>query len=196
MCFVEGIERSDVSPGIAVAVRRTRHVVTNEVVDSRVVEVHEVGDDVATHVVVRLAVFCVPRDGFNEGVGSKHIVPHRGKHRVRIIRQALGLLGLFNELRNASGIFGIDFDHAELIGLLDGLPDRCHRARATRFDVGLNHLREIHPVDVVCTNHHDVVGLGVTNDVEVLIDRIGAPEIPVLTHALLSRHGGDVIAEQ
>ena len=52
VCFVESIERSDVSPVVAVAVRRTRHVVANEVVDSRVVEVHEVGHDVAPHVVV------------------------------------------------------------------------------------------------------------------------------------------------
>ena len=65
-----------------------------------------------------------------------------------------------------------------------------------RLDVVGHHLREVHPVDVVGADHDDDVGLLVGEQVERLVDRVGAAEVPPLADALLRRHRGDVVAEQ
>ena len=59
-----------------------------------------------------------------------------------------------------------------------------------------HHLGEVHPVDVVGAHHDDDVGLLVGEQVERLVDRVGAAEVPPLADALLRRHRGDVVAQQ
>jgi hypothetical protein len=90
----------------------------------------------------------------------------------------------------------VDVDDAELVGELDGLADRGHRAAGARLDVRGHHLGEVHPVDVVGAHDDDDVGLLVGEQVERLVDRVGAAEVPPLADALLGRHRGDVVAQQ
>ena len=90
----------------------------------------------------------------------------------------------------------VNVDHAELVGLLKRLADACHGELRTRFDVLLDHLAEVHAVDVVGADDDHDVGLDVLDDVDGLIDRVGRPEIPVLAQTLLCRHRGDIVAEQ
>ena len=63
-------------------------------------------------------------------------------------------------------------------------------------DVLVDHLGEVHAVDVVGADHHHDVGLVVVDQVEGLVDRVGAAEVPVLADPLLRRHRRDVVAEQ
>ena len=67
---------------------------------------------------------------------------------------------------------------------------------APLVDVLVDHLREVHAVDVVGAHHDHDVGLVVVDQVEALVDRVGAAEVPVLADALLGRHRGDVVAEE
>ena len=54
---------------------------------------------------------------------------------------------------------------------------------------------EVHPVHVVRSDHDDDVRLGVMDQVQRLVDGIGAAQEPALAHALLGRNGGHVIAQ-
>ena len=78
----------------------------------------------------------------------------------------------------------------------DRLADRRDGAGGARLDVLLDHLAEVHAVDVVGAHDDDDVGLLVVDEVEALVDRVGAAEVPVLVDALLRGHGRDVVAEQ
>ena len=108
----------------------------------------------------------------------------------------IGSVGFSRNARIFCGLRGVDVDHAELVGEADRLADRGDRAAGAGLDVVGHHLREVHPVDVVGTDHDDDVGLLVGEQVERLVDRVGAAEVPPLADALLRRHRGDVVAQQ
>ena len=131
-----------------------------------------------------------------QGVGGEDVVAHARQHLVRRVGQADRVGGLLQERADALRVGGVDVDHAELVGQPDRLADRGHRAAGARLDVVGHHLGEVHPVDVVGAHHDDDVGLLVGEQVERLVDRVGAAEVPPLAHALLGRHRGDVVAEQ
>ena len=130
-----------------------------------------------------------------EGVGVEDVVAHRGQHLVRAVGQALGVLGLLEEVADRVGVVRVHVDDAELVGQRDRLPDRRDGARRAGVDVLVDHLREVHPVDVVGTHDDHDVGPLVVHQVQGLEDRVGAAEVPVLADPLLRRHRGDVVAE-
>jgi hypothetical protein len=70
------------------------------------------------------------------------------------------------------------------------------RKSATGGDVRLDHLAEVHAVDVVGTDDDDDVGLLVAQQVEALQDGVGRTAEPALAETLLRRHGCDVRVEQ
>jgi hypothetical protein len=106
-----------------------------------------------------------------------------------------GSVGLLEELPDPGRRSRLDVDHPELVGQRDRLPDRGHRAGRATLDVLVDHLREVHAVDVVGTHHDHDVRLLVTQQVERLEDGVRAAEVPVLADALLRRHRRDVVAE-
>ena len=114
---------------------------------------------------------------------------------MRAVGQALGVLGLLEEVADRVGVVGLHVDDAELVGQRDRLPDRRDGARRAGVDVLVDHLREVHPVDVVGAHDDHDVGPLVVHQVQGLEDRVGAAEVPVLAHPLLRRHRGDVVAE-
>ena len=107
-----------------------------------------------------------------------------------------GSVGFSRKARIFCGLARVDVDDAELVGEADRLADRGDRAAGAGLDVVGDHLREVHPVDVVGAHHDDDVGLLVGEQVERLEDRVRAAEVPPLAHALLGRHRGDVVAQQ
>ncbi|SKX78879.1 Uncharacterised protein [Mycobacteroides abscessus subsp. abscessus] len=58
----------------------------------------------------------------------------------------------------------------------------------------LDHLRRIHSVHVIGTEHDDVLRLFVEDQVQRLVDRVGAARVPPRTETLLRRNGRDVLA--
>ena len=60
----------------------------------------------------------------------------------------------------------------------------------------LDHLHRIHAVDVVGTEHDDVVGALVVHEVEALEDRVRAARVPAGSQPLLRRNRGHVVAHQ
>ena len=90
----------------------------------------------------------------------------------------------------------IDLNHTELVRFLDGLADTGHGELSTGLDVLLNHLFEVHAVDVVGTHNHHDVRLDILDDVDGLVDGVGGAEIPMLAETLLRGHRGDVRTKQ
>ena len=138
----------------------------------------------------------VAGDRVAQRVGGEHVVAHGREHLVRSVRQAHRVLRLLEERTDRGRRGRVDVDDAELVGHRDRLPDRGDGAAGPRLDVGVDHLREVHPVDVVGTDHDHDVGLLVGEQVERLEDRVRAAEVPPLAHPLLGRHRRDVVAEQ
>jgi hypothetical protein len=58
-----------------------------------------------------------------------------------------------------------------------------------------HHLCEVHAVDVVGADHYDDVRVGVVDEVQGLVDGVGAAQEPALAHALLGRNRSHVVAE-
>ena len=94
------------------------------------------------------------------------------------------------------GSSSVDLDDAELVGQRDGLADGRDGGARARGDVRLDHLREVHAVDVVGADHDDDVGLLVAEQVEALQDGVGRAGEPALAEPLLRGHRGDVGVEQ
>ena len=151
---------------------------------------HQRGDDVATHVVVGVFVDVVFLDGVEQYLGTEDVVTHRREGDIGVIRSAGGLLRLFEEFRDA--VILVSFDAAERCRVLTRNTDAGYSHSGTGFDVLIDHLLWIHPIDVVSTEHDDVVGFFVVDKVQRLSDGIGRAGVPARPEALLSWHRSNV----
>src|SRR5690606_13868826 len=66
----------------------------------------------------------------------------------------------------------------------------------TRLDVRVDHLAEVHAVDVVGTDHDDDVRLLIPEQVEALEDCVGRPTEPALSQSLLRGHRCHIRVEE
>ena len=135
-------------------------------------------------------------DRVDQRVGVEDVVAHRGQHLVGGVGQALGSLGFSRKSRIEFGVVRAATSmtpnwSASEIGWR--IAATVHAGAGV--DVLVDHLREVHPVDVVGADHDDDVGPLVVHQVEALEDRVGAAEVPVLADPLLGRHRRDVVAE-
>ena len=134
-------------------------------------------------------------DRIHQRLGREHVVPHRRVHLVGGIGERLGVGRLLAEGRDPAAVRR-GLDHAELVGLFDRGTDRGDGDGRAAIDVLGDHLARVHPVDVIGTEHDDVVGPLIMDQVEVLVDRIGRADEPARPAAHLGRHRGHVVAEQ
>ena len=195
MRLEEGVHGTHVAPVVAVALGGARDVVVLEVVDAGRPLVDEPGHDAAAHVVLGGLIGGVDRHGLQERVGVHDVVAHRGQDLIGGVRQTGGLLGLLHEGLDPAAVGRVGLDDAELVRQGPRLTDARDGAGQTGGDVVLQHLGEVHAVDVVRTGDDHIVRALVVEQVEGLVDRVGAPQEPVLAHALLGRHRRDVVAQ-
>ena len=171
------------------------HDVGGEVVDLSLAALDERRNQVAADVVARGLVGSVDRDRVDEHVRAEHVVAHRGEDLVWRVGEPDGVAGLLAERADRAAVVS-GLDHAELACLLDRDPDAGHGHSRSGLDVLVHHLARVHAVDVVGTEHADVVGALVVEQIEVLVDRVGRAGEPVRAVAHLRRHSGDVVSEQ
>jgi hypothetical protein len=57
----------------------------------------------------------------------------------------------------------------------------------------VDHLADVHPVDMVCAEDSHKPGFVSLNQVQVLIDRVGGALVPILAHAHLGRNRRDKV---
>ena len=196
VCIVELLNRTDVAPVSVISGRGARNLARVEVVDAGLVARSEVRGDVAAHVVLGVGSLLIERQSLEQGLGVGNVVTHGSQNLVRIVRQTGGGGRLLLEVLDHVRVIGIDLNHTELVRFLDGLADTGHGELSTGLDVLLNHLFEVHAVDVVGTHYHHDVRLDILDDVDGLVDGVGGAEIPMLAETLLRGHRGDVRAKQ
>ena len=151
---------------------------------------HQPRNDVAAHVVIGVVLVGVGADGVDEHLGGEDVVAHRHERLLGIVGRAGRIGRLLDELADAPGLVGVDA--AERGGLRPRHPDPGDRRARAALDVELHHLLGIHPVDVVGTEHDDVVGILVVDQVQRLVDRVGRAGVPARAEPLLGRHRRDV----
>ena len=89
----------------------------------------------------------------------------------------------------------VDLDDAEAAGVGDGTSIVARVAAAPRSLMEAQHLGVVHLVDVVAGQDDDVARTLALDGVEVLVDRVGGAQVPVLADALLRRQDLDELAE-
>ena len=194
MRLVVGVDRPHVAPVGLVPVLDSGDLVLGEVVDLRLAPGNEARDDVATHVVPGVQVLRVGVQRLHQRVAAEDVVAHRGERGVGVVRQTGWVGGLLQELLDLVVRGGVD--HPELGGLGPGHPDAGDGAAEAAVDVGVEHLLDVHPVDVVGPEDDDVVGGLVDEQVHRLEDRVGAALVPPGAEPLLRGHRSDVVAQQ
>lgn len=120
-------------------------------------------------------------DGLDELAGGEDVVAHRGENLVRRIGQPHRVGRLLAEGPDLAGVSWVDLDDAELVGQADRLADRSDGEPGPGLDVLLDHLGEVHAVDVVGTDDDDDLGPFVVKQVEALEDRVRAAEYQFLS---------------
>ena len=149
MRLVERVDGAYVTPVALVTICRARHIVRGEVIHVGLTLGHEVRDDVATHVVVRVFILLVFKQGFDQRLRREAVVAHGRIGHIRIIRGTRRVGGLFQKLRNRAVLFRLDA--AKGRGLLTRHADTRNRSVLARSNVIFHHLRGIHAVDVIRT---------------------------------------------
>ena len=193
---VERVDGADVAPVGAVPFRGPGNVVEGEVVNTGFALVDEVGDDVPAHVVLGVEALGIDVQGFDQGIGVEHVVAHGSQELARVGREAGRRRRLLDERGNLVRVVRIGFDHAELVRHVQRLADGGDRGFGPAgHDVLVHHLGEVHAVDVVGADHNNDVGIGVVDEVQGLVDGVGAAEEPALADALLCRNRGHVVTQ-
>ena len=91
----------------------------------------------------------------------------------------------------------VDLDDTELVRLLRwGTAGRPRWHRPCVCAAKVHHVVDVHHEDVVATEDHDLFGVSIFDEVEVLVDGIGGAAVPVLAGALLGRHRDDEVVRQ
>jgi len=165
-----------------------RDAVVTEVVGEEAVAPHLLGDDGAPEVVVALARRVLAQH-VDQDLGREHVVAHRGERRARVARHRLGRARLLDE--------GVDAavrrrgHDAEVRGLGERHRAGRHRDVGAAREVELDHVAEVHAVDVVGAEDRDQLGAEVADQVEILEDGVGRAPVPALATAHLRRDDGD-----
>ena len=105
-------------------------------------------------------------DRIDEHLGAEDVVAHRRERLLGIVGRAGRVGGLFDERADASRLVGVDDTERARFGARH--PDTRDRGTRAALDVELEHLLRVHPVDVVGTEHNDVVGVLVVDQVQRL----------------------------
>ncbi len=86
---------------------------------------------------------------------------------------------------------GLGLDHAELDGLLPGHGDGGHGDLGALLLMELDHVADVHPVDVIGPEDGDDVRIGLLDQVDVLINGVGRALVPGLARGAHLRGNGD-----
>jgi hypothetical protein len=141
-----------------------------------------------------MVIIGVGLDGVDQHLGGEDVVAHRHVGLLGIVRRAGRVGGLLHELADAPSVVGVDAPERRRFAARH--PDTGDGGPGAALDVLLNHLPGIHPVHVVGTEDHDVVGVFVVDQVQRLVDGVGRARVPAWAEPLLRRNRRDVLAGQ
>jgi hypothetical protein len=144
-----------------------------------------VRDKISTKIVPRLLINCVAPELIEKECSRKHIDAHAGKCVIRLVRHTWGILGLLKEGGDAIG--GIHSHDTEAGGLQAWNFETADSHVRAGLDMLPQHQFVIHLVDMVAGENDNVLRAVARDDVYVLKDRIGGPDIPLCLGGALAR---------
>ena len=151
------------------------------------------GDHVASEIVARMRQVGVLDELFVQERGVEKVNAHAGERRVRPARQRFRLLRFLGETHDAPSL--VHADHAEGVRLRRRHLDRAHGHVGAVLHVVRDHRAVVHLVDVIAGKDEHVRRVVVTDDVEVLVHRVGGAGVPRGFDALLRRQQLHELAE-
>mgnify|MGYP007080179802 CR=1 FL=1 len=157
-----------------------------EIVGKHLARFHHCRDDVVPEIVVGFASR-IGDQFFTQGIGIEDVVTHGSKAQSRLAGNGLCAgLRLFFEAHDAA--ICINLHDAEAWRVFDRDRNAGNRRHRTLFNVKIDHLPNVHFVDVIGTEDQHVVGPLVLDHVVVLKNRVCCTAIPKFTHAHLGGH--------
>ena len=184
--MIIGVERADIAP---VGVGLTVHVLELMREDSE--RADHAGDDVLAEVVVALGARGVLAEKLVHGASGEHVNAHRRQGVGRVARHRQRVGRLFLEADDAA--LAVYLQDAEAGRLFDRHRQAADSQIRVALDVRADHVAVIHLVDVIAGKNHHVLRLRFFDAVNVLIDGVGGPFVPILVDALLRRQNFDVL---
>ena len=189
--FEEGIQGSHVAP-----VALGRGLLATDDVGIEVVHVDGVvliqaGDNVLAE--VRGAVAGALHEFPHQELAGKDVVAHAGQAVAGVAGHFLGVLGLFLETDHA--VVRIYLDNAEFRGFGHGHGDSGNGQKGCTAQVEIDHLIDVHLVDVVAAKDGHQVRPFVGNQVDVLENGVGGATVPVVAGTHLGGHQVHVLVQ-
>ena len=126
-------------------------------------------------------------------VGGEGVDPHRGQHLVGVPGHGRGVGRLLDEVEDPA--VGVDDQDAQLARGGPGHREAGDGQVGLAVAVERDHLGIIHLVDVVAGQDQGVARGGLLDRVDVLVDRVGGPLVPVVGDPLLGRDHLDVLVQ-
>ena len=185
--LVVGVDGADVAP----VLRRLLVLVVERVRVDRLAREHA-RDDVLAEVVMRV----VPRvflERRNQRLGLEHVDAHGRQARVGRAGHRRRLARLLVEADHP--VLIVHRQDPEPVGVGNRDLQRRQGRRRLPLDVELEHPGVVHLVDVVARQDDDVARPLTLEGVEVLVDRVGRPQVPVVADPLLRRQDLDELAQ-
>src|SRR5699024_5366566 len=87
-----------------------------------------------------------------QGISVEYIVPHGGENLLWGINQTNRVFWLFKECSDPIRVVWIGVNNTKLASEFNWLADSRHGGFCPRFNMRLNHLGEVHSVNVVSAN--------------------------------------------
>src|ERR1700730_1007635 len=189
VCFVVGVQRSDVAP-----VQRILAVFVDEVVREHAMLGDDARKNVFAEIVTRLGIFRIREQDRDHQVGIENIDAHGRAAMAGLVRRLFGYRRFFLEAHDAPVFIG--FNNAELQrGLLRGNLNGGHGNIRAGIDMLLEHAAVVHFVNVIAGENENVLRTLAADGINILIHRVGGALVPLLRHSHLRRQYFDILAE-
>ena len=192
--FPISLDGADVAPVAERALFLARHAIFGKIVSEDVLAVgHHTRQNIVAEVVLARLDAGVAIEFVNEIVAAKNVIAHRRKAHVVRPRHGWRVFHFFVEPDDAP--FEVGFDDAEVACFVARHGNGRNGGSSTTRDVRVDHLANIHFVDVVAAEDaHDFRAL-VSDDVLALENGVGRAFEPRKACALLGRNGLDELIE-
>ena len=182
VCLPERVDRAHVAP-IGLAFDHVDARIREAMGEYLGAAIDEVGNQVLAEVVAGMRVGGIADQLFVKKRRVEDVDAHACQRHVREPRSRLGLRGLFVEANDVR--CRIDGHHAILRRGRERNLDAANRDVGLATDVLGEELRIVHLVDVIAGENQNVPRRVAAQDVEVLVDRVRGPFVPVDGDALL-----------
>ena len=187
------LQRSDIAPVWFLGDILSGDLVGIEVVSKKALGFDQARNDVFPEV-VRTAFFrIVVLQKAQHIVGIEDVIPHGCERHVLVVRQRRGIFRFFLESNDPPVL--IHLNDAELAGFRDRDGNRRNGRDRVVAHVEIDHLADIHLVDMVAAEDCNKIGFEILDQVHVLVDGISCTAVPGAVGRLhLRRNGDDEIA--